>query len=96
MFLGAGYDESVDIWAAGVTLYELITGKTPFQSEYISDTIENISKKKIDFESDCWSSYNTFARDLVNHLLARNKKERLTAAEARKHLWFKENLSSSI
>ena len=51
MFLGAGYDESVDIWAAGITLYELIMGKTPFQSEYISDTIENISKKKVNFES---------------------------------------------
>ena len=49
MFSGAGYDESVDMWAAGITLYELIVGKTPFQSEYVSDTIENISKKKIAF-----------------------------------------------
>lgn len=32
MFLGGGYDEKVDIWAAGITLYQLITGKTPFES----------------------------------------------------------------
>ena len=39
MFLMGGYDESVDIWAAGVTLYKLIVGKTPFESEYVSETI---------------------------------------------------------
>ena len=30
MFLIAGYDQSVDLWAAGITLFKLITGKTPF------------------------------------------------------------------
>lgn len=30
MFLGGGYDERVDLWAAGVTLYKLASGKTPF------------------------------------------------------------------
>ena len=32
MFLGSGYDEGVDMWAAGITLYRLIEGKTPFES----------------------------------------------------------------
>lgn len=31
MFLGGGYDEKVDMWAVGVTLYQLINnGRTPF------------------------------------------------------------------
>lgn len=42
MFLGGGYDEKVDIWAAGITLFYLITKKTPFESEYHSETIKNI------------------------------------------------------
>lgn len=32
MFLGGGYNEKVDIWAAGITLYEVLNGKTPFAS----------------------------------------------------------------
>ena len=30
MFLGCGYDESVDLWAVGITIYKLVTGHTPF------------------------------------------------------------------
>jgi calcium-dependent protein kinase len=30
MFEGGGYDEMVDMWALGVTIYKLITKTTPF------------------------------------------------------------------
>lgn len=49
MFLGGGYSEKVDNWAVGISLYELVTGVTPFASEYFSDTIDNILKKELDF-----------------------------------------------
>lgn len=42
MFTGGGYNEKVDIWAAGVLLYKIVTGRTPFESEYHSQTINNI------------------------------------------------------
>ena len=46
MFEGGGYDEMVDLWAVGVTIYKLMTGYTPFESEYQSDTINNILTKE--------------------------------------------------
>lgn len=39
MFLGGGYNEKVDVWAPGVTLWEVLKGKTPFASEFHSETI---------------------------------------------------------
>jgi serine/threonine protein kinase len=43
MFTGGGYGEKVDVWAAGVLLYKLVTGVTPFESEYHNKTIANIT-----------------------------------------------------
>lgn len=47
MFSGAGYTEAVDSWAAGISLYEMVTGTTPFESVYHSETIENICKQPL-------------------------------------------------
>lgn len=52
MFLGAGYSEAVDSWAAGISLYELIVGATPFASVYHSETIENILNMKLDLDRE--------------------------------------------
>jgi calcium-dependent protein kinase len=49
MFTGGGYSENVDIWAAGVLLYKLVAGRTPFESEYHNKTIDNILRKEVDF-----------------------------------------------
>ena len=46
MFAGS-YREGVDIWAAGVLLYKMICGFTPFESEYHSETIKNIREGKL-------------------------------------------------
>jgi calcium-dependent protein kinase len=30
MFTGGGYDEKVDVWSAGVLLFKMVAGRTPF------------------------------------------------------------------
>jgi serine/threonine protein kinase len=30
MFLGCGYNQKVDLWALGVTLFQIATGHLPF------------------------------------------------------------------
>ena len=36
MFEGGGYDERIDLWALGATIFKLMTGSTPFESVYLN------------------------------------------------------------
>lgn len=89
---GGGYDEKVDLWALGITLYKLITGATPFESIYVSDTIANIRKSNVVY-SKIWDKFSFFIKDFTMRLL-KPKEERLSAKEAIRHLWI--NQSSPV
>lgn len=73
MIKGNTHDQSLDLWALGVLLYEMLVGKAPFASpEYINDSrlakriIEsNILNHKVSFPV----SINTEAKDLIRRLL---------------------------
>lgn len=33
ILMGGGYDEKVDVWSTGITIYQLVARVTPFESE---------------------------------------------------------------
>lgn len=78
----------VDMWAIGVTIFKLITGYTPFESEYHSDTIANIMKGEVVFPSKLKFECSQAPKNLVKRLLKRSKTDRLTAEAALKDPWF--------
>ena len=87
MFEGGGYDEFVDMWALGITVFRLMAGFTPFESEYHSETIDNIMKADLVFPPHIEARFSKQARKFVSRLLKR-RPERISAAEAVKDLWF--------
>lgn len=87
MFTGGGYDESVDLWALGVLIYKLVEKVTPFESEYHSDTINNILKGQFIFNNEKWANYSHLVKDLVSHLL-KPKNLRLNIQQTKNHFWF--------
>jgi serine/threonine protein kinase len=87
MFEGGGYNELVDMWALGVTVFKLMTGFTPFESEYHSDTIDNIMKGELVFPAPVEAGYSKQARMFVYSLL-KPRRERKTAREALNDIWF--------
>lgn len=55
-------------------MYELVTGKNPFMSEYMLDTIKKIQNEEVEFSDDNWKDYSKICKDLISHLLKKNRK----------------------
>lgn len=76
-----GHDEKVDIWCIGVLLFELSTGRVPFQGNNIDVLKYNIRNMKISWPSDI----DREAKDLISKILKYNPNDRLTVEEILRH-----------
>jgi eukaryotic-like serine/threonine-protein kinase len=63
---GKQVDKRADIWAFGVVLYEMLTGRQLFRGESVSDTLAEVLKTPVD-----WTSLPTETPPSVRHLLRR-------------------------
>lgn len=85
---------SIDWWALGVIMYELLMGLPPFNDESVPKIFDNITNHRIEwpevgYEDDCISPE---AYDIINKLLNPDYKNRLGAngsEEIKNHEFFK-------
>jgi hypothetical protein len=73
---GQAVDKRADIWAFGVVLFEMLTGKPLFGGETVSDTLASVMKDGIDF-STLPKETPSNVRLLLEHCLQRDRKNRL-------------------
>jgi serine/threonine-protein kinase len=69
---GAAVDKRADIWAFGVVLFEMLTGKQPFEGATVSDTLAAVLKT----EPDC-TQVPMGAHKLLRQCLEKEPKKRL-------------------
>ena len=82
-----GYAGSVDWWAFGILLYEMLYGKTPFKGKDNDDTLANSYCGEFDFPTNVNTS--DAVKDLLKQLLAHEVKDRLASPNSiRKHHFF--------
>lgn len=84
------HDHNVDIWCIGVMMFELITGKLPFNTTnkiLLEDSIRNL---KINWPSDM----NNQVRDLISRILKIEPSKRLQIENIFKHPFFTSNFTN--
>jgi len=93
-----GHNHTVDYWALGVLIFELMAGFPPFTGRTVDDVLESIQAGQreqqgngcVDFPR---KTFSLNAKDLINQLLTVNPAHRLGAkqgaSEIKQHSWFK-------
>jgi serine/threonine protein kinase len=71
---GKPVDKRADIWAFGVVLFEMLTGKPLFEGETVSDTLAQVLTKEPD-----WEQVPAKVRRMLEACLQRDLKQRLQA-----------------
>ncbi len=73
---GKPVDKRADIWAFGVVLFEMLTGKTTFEGETVSDTLAAVLRADIDWKQ-LPAGTPPKVRRLLQRCLERDPKQRL-------------------
>ena len=89
--LEGDYDEKCDIWSCGVILYILLCGYAPFYGENDKEIYNQVLKGEYDFPKEEWQNVSEEAKNLVQKMIEKDTKKRITALEALQDKWFKIN-----
>lgn len=76
-----------DMWSVGVLAYVLISGLNPFTAETNQQMIDNISTAAYSYDDESFKQVSVEALDFTDRLMTKERKHRMTAAEALTHPW---------
>ena len=76
-----GYDQSADIWSLGTVCYEMVIGKSAFDSQDMDELVEKIEKGDYSIPTDISAELVSF----MNGMLQYEGKRRLKAEQLSRH-----------
>lgn len=82
------FGTEVDMWAAGVTMYNLLSMELPFEGDYPPDVFKKARSAKLSFSAKGFRHMSPEARSLIKSLLNVDRRKRPTAETVIFHPWF--------
>jgi len=95
ILLGAGYGPAVDMWASGILLYVLLSGRLPFAADSDAELFKLIIEGDLVWKSPQFDTVSAEAKDLISKLIVVDHEQRFTAKNALDHTWIKQQGSSN-
>ncbi|GLC38958.1 hypothetical protein PLESTB_000465600 [Pleodorina starrii] len=87
------YDEKIDIWAAGVLVYELLVGNPPFEVDDPQETTRLI----LTGEASKYPVHiSHYARDFVAQALTKSPEARPSAEQLLQHAWLRHHFGGKV
>jgi len=87
ILLGDGYTEGVDMWASGILLYVLLSGRLPFAADTDAELFKLIMAGDLVWKSPQFDTVSAEAKDLISKLVVVDPESRYTAKQALAHPW---------
>eukprot|EP00183_Erythrolobus_madagascarensis_P001666 CAMPEP_0185850800 /NCGR_PEP_ID=MMETSP1354-20130828/4798_1 /TAXON_ID=708628 /ORGANISM="Erythrolobus madagascarensis, Strain CCMP3276" /LENGTH=419 /DNA_ID=CAMNT_0028551525 /DNA_START=31 /DNA_END=1290 /DNA_ORIENTATION=- len=84
---GETYGNKVDIWAMGISLYYLLSGRFPFDGRSREEAFNRMVHAEVQFPESPWSDITDDAKDFIKCLLHKRPEMRPSAGEAMDHPW---------
>lgn len=81
------YGKEIDIFACGVVMYWILSGRLPFHDTDAQMVMERIKKTDFVFPEEDWKGISKSAMDLVSRMLDRSPYARISASDSLSHPW---------